>query len=56
MLREEPDKDGYWFSELDSLGIHAKRPNELNEGEEVKDLVENLKQTLLQEYRSAYTQ
>jgi hypothetical protein len=56
MLREEPDNDGYWFSELDSLGIHAKRPNELNKGEEVEDLVENVKQVMLQEYRSAYTE
>ena len=56
MYRREPDKDSYWFNELDSLGIHAKRTNDLNHGEEVKDLVENVKQTLFQEYRSAYTQ
>jgi hypothetical protein len=55
MQGEEPDKEGYWFNELDSLGIHAKKRNELNDRKEVKDLVENVKQTMLQEYRSAYT-
>ncbi|HXG07543.1 MAG TPA: hypothetical protein VNI77_09495 [Nitrososphaera sp.] len=52
------DKDsndyGYWFNELDSLGIHPKRKNELNDSKEMQDLVENMKQTMLQEYRSAY--
>ncbi|HEX7034048.1 MAG TPA: hypothetical protein VF172_13700 [Nitrososphaera sp.] len=45
---------GYWFNELDSLGIHPKRKNELNDSKEIEDLVENMKQTMLQEYRSAY--
>lgn len=55
MQRGEPDSEEYWFSELDSLGIHAKRKNELNDSKEVRDLVENVKQTMLQDYRSAYT-
>lgn len=54
MQRGEPDDEEYWFNELDSLGIHAKKRNELDK-KEVKDLVENVKQTMLQEYRSAYT-
>lgn len=56
MQRKELDKEGYWFSELDSLGIHAKKTNELNDRKEMKDLVENVKQIMLQEYRSAYTE
>lgn len=48
------DDYGYWFNELDSLGIHPKRKNELNDSKEMEDLVENVKQTMLQEYRSAY--
>ena len=56
MSRKELDTKEYWFSELDSLGIRAKRTNELNDRKEMKDLVENVKQTLLQEYRSAYTE
>ena len=56
MSSEELYKKGYWFSELDSLGIHAKQTNELNDRKEMKDLVENVKQVMLQEYRSAYTE
>ncbi|MEP0826101.1 MAG: hypothetical protein HRF40_11505 [Nitrososphaera sp.] len=51
---KEAGNYGYWFSELDSLGIHPKRKNELNDSREIEDLVENMKQTMLQEYRSAY--
>ncbi|MEW6605688.1 MAG: hypothetical protein AB1351_13510 [Thermoproteota archaeon] len=47
-------EEGYWFNELDSLGIHPKKKNELNDKKEMEDLVENVKQTMLQEYRSAY--
>ncbi len=53
MYSKEQD-EGYWFSELDSLGIHTKRKNDLNDRKEIEDLVENVKQTMLQEYRSAY--
>ena len=49
------DKE-YWFSELDSLGICTKRTNELNDSKELHDLVENVKQTMYQDYRSAYTE
>jgi hypothetical protein len=56
MQEKELDKEGYWFNELDSLGIHAKRKNEPNDKEEMKDFVENVKQVMLQEYRSAYTE
>jgi hypothetical protein len=52
----ELDKEGYWFNELDSLGIHAKRKSEQVDKQEMKDLVENIKQVMLQEYRSAYTE
>jgi hypothetical protein len=45
----------YWFSELDSLGIHAKKTNDLNDSKEMSDLVENVKRTMFQEYKTAYT-
>lgn len=53
-MSRELDNEGYWSNELDSLGIQAKRKNELNDSKEMKDLVENVKQVLLQEYRTAY--
>lgn len=55
MKRERQDRE-YWFSELDSLGIRPKRTNELNDRKEMKDLVENVKQNMYQEYKSAYTE
>jgi len=44
-----------WISELDSLGIKSKKLNELNDVYEVRNLVENIKQTLLQDFKSSYT-
>ncbi|HEY9398679.1 MAG TPA: hypothetical protein VIP29_02145 [Nitrososphaeraceae archaeon] len=43
-----------WVSELDSLGIKSKKLNELNDVYEVKNLVENIKQTLFQDYKSSF--
>jgi hypothetical protein len=43
-----------WISELDSLGIKSKKLNELNDVYEVKNLVENIKQTLFQDFKSSY--
>ena len=41
-------------SELESLGIRSKKLNELNDVYEVKNLVENIKQTLFQDYKSSF--
>ena len=43
-----------FVSELESLGIRSKKLNELNDVYEVKNLVENIKQTLFQEYKSSF--
>jgi hypothetical protein len=43
-----------WVSELESLGIRSKKLNELNDVYEVRNLVENIKQTLFQEYKSSF--
>jgi hypothetical protein len=43
-----------WVSELESLGIRSEKLNELNDVYEVKNLVENIKQTLFQEYKSSF--
>jgi hypothetical protein len=42
--------------ELDSLGIEVKRMSELNDKQELRSLVENIKQTLYQEYKTHYSQ
>jgi hypothetical protein len=40
------------ISELESLGLETRQLNELNDSYEVENLVENLKQMLLQDYKS----
>lgn len=43
-----------FVTELQSLGIRSKKLNELNDVYEVKNLVENIKQTLFQDYKSSF--
>ena len=42
-----------WISELESLGIKSEKLNELNDVYEVKNLVENIKQTFIQDFKSS---
>lgn len=44
----------FWISELESLGIKSEKLNELNDVYEVKNLVENIKQTFYQDFKSSY--
>jgi len=39
---------------LESLGVKSEKLNELNDVYEVKNLVENIKQTLFQDFKSSY--
>jgi hypothetical protein len=41
------------ISELESLGVSTPKLNEINDLDEIRNLVENLKQMYLQEYKSA---
>ncbi len=43
-----------FVTELESLGIRSKKLNELNDVYEVKNLVENIKQTLFLDYKSSF--
>jgi hypothetical protein len=45
---------GYLNNELKSLGIDAKKKNELNDDKELAALTENIKQTYFQDYKTAY--
>lgn len=42
------------ISELESLALRPKRINELNDNFEMENLVNNLKLTMFQDYKSAY--
>ena len=42
------------ISELESLALRPKRKNELNDNFEMENLVNNIKQTMFQDYKSAY--
>jgi hypothetical protein len=50
----EEENEGYWQNELESLGIHPKRKNQLNDKDEFETLAENIKQVYSQEYKAAY--
>jgi hypothetical protein len=52
--KEHPNKQDYWNSELRSLGIEPKRKNDLNDNDELSNLTENMKQTMFQDYKTAY--
>ncbi len=44
MLREYPQRRGWWINELESLGLSVKKTNEFNDLNEVRNLAENMKQ------------
>jgi hypothetical protein len=53
---EHPESYGWWINELESLGVtDAKRFDELdNDKAELKDVAENTKEMMLQQYEIAY--
>jgi hypothetical protein len=57
-LEKRPEDKEEWnlLQELESLGVEAKRISELNDKKELETLVENIKQTLYQEYKTHYSQ
>jgi hypothetical protein len=50
-MKIEPDFSfNYLISELESLGIRKEKLNELNDVYEIQNLVDNLKQTFIQDH------
>jgi hypothetical protein len=47
---EHPERYGWWLNELETLGISAKRINELNDLNEISNLADNIKRGFYQEY------
>jgi hypothetical protein len=52
--REHSHRKDYWYVELRSLGIEPKRPTELNDNDELGKLAVNIKQTMFQDYKTAF--
>jgi hypothetical protein len=49
-------KNSYWQNELDSLGVESKQKKEHNDDkEELENLTEIIKQTMFQDYKTAYS-
>jgi hypothetical protein len=53
---KQTGKKEYWQTELKSLGIEPKQKNELNNREELESLADNLKQSMYQDYKTAYNE
>ncbi len=54
--QQQQAKNGYWQSELESLGIEPKRRTELNDKEELENLADIIKQAMFQDYKVAYSE
>ena len=56
-LLQQQAKNGYWQNELHSLGIsEPKESEELNDKEELENLSDNIKQSMFQDYKIAYSE
>ena len=44
----------YLIEELESLGFHSMRLNELNDNAELRNLIKDIKESLLQQYDQGY--
>jgi hypothetical protein len=55
LQEEHPEKNGWWINELESLGVDTKNnANELKDKQDNSNLVEAIKQTLIEEYKQTY--
>ena len=54
VFEEEMKKADYWLNELRSLGVSARRKNELNDGNELHNLDDKIKEQYYRDYKTAY--
>jgi len=54
--KESPEKYSRWLNELESLGLSIKKANDLDDIREVSNLTDNIKQALLQDYKTCYSE
>jgi hypothetical protein len=55
VLANEYHKQSYLKSELESLGLMQIKLNEFNDAEELRGLVNVIKESFLREYRKSYS-
>jgi hypothetical protein len=53
---KQTSKKEFWQTELESLGVAPKHQNELNSSEELESLTDNIKQSMYQDYKIAYSE
>ena len=51
----QEDKKGYLEADLRSLGIGPKKKNELDDKQELQNLANNVKDSMYQDYKTAYS-
>ncbi len=54
--KEHTGNKEYLKNELESLGIEPKKKNQLNDKEELQNLSDNIKQSMFQDYKVAYSE
>jgi len=45
----------HWLSELRSLGITSRKASNQDDGKELQDLTDNVKQDMFRKYKAAYS-
>ena len=53
-FHQEMNRINNWLAELRSLGVDAKKRNDLNDEKELHDMTDSIKRSLYQEYKKAY--
>jgi hypothetical protein len=53
-LQTRAHEQSYLIGELESLGFHSMKLNELNDNGELRNLIEGIKESLLQQYDRGY--
>lgn len=53
---DQKEIEGKILDDLRSLGLDPKRKSELNDQHELAELADNLKQSMLQDFKTAYSE
>jgi hypothetical protein len=55
IMKEYPEEYGWWINELDSLGVKEGKRHDKSNKQQLKDLADNTKQHLYNEYKNLYS-